>query len=131
MNDPVILEPKPRRVIRAHERPNRDAHRQFTRAMKSIGSVIGADMHALSQTILRRIRQHRHATNGGSYVLGDKAGNVYVLPIAIPTTAPLMRAHEAWLLGSYAGGPRCVFPTIDELEGDLTQHFHDLRVLAA
>jgi hypothetical protein len=131
MSDPTILEPKPRRVIRKHERPNRDAHRQFSRTMKPIGSVIGADMHVLSQAILRRIRQHRHATNGGSYVLGDQVGNVYVLPIVVPTTTLLIRVHEAWLLGTYASGLRCAFPTVDELHGDLTQHFHDLRVLAA
>jgi len=129
MTELTLLERKPRRVIRKHERPNRGAHRQLTRSMKPIGSVIGADMNVLTQTILRRIRQHRHATNGGSYVLGDQAGNVYVLPIVVPTTAPALALHENWLLGSYASGIRCSYPLEKDLKNDLIQHFHDLRVL--
>lgn len=84
------------------------------------------DMRPLIESIIKRIRRIRHQTVAGAFLLGDEDGNLYLLAEGAGTTASLVDAHMTWYVGSYGMGDAPVFPSIDDLLGDLRAHFAEL-----
>lgn len=112
------------RVIRKHARPNRTVHRQFNRACKPIGLFDHEeDMTSLADAILKRMRKNRHLSGTGSYVMGDQAGQVYVVSEGSATGMTFVDSHSAWLIGRYCSGLRGVLPMVEQVIGDLHEHF--------
>lgn len=124
----ISLEHKPPRVIRPHVRPNRTVHRQFERGMRPIGQFNhdDGDMTTLAKSILRRIRKNRHTTGAGSYLLGDEDGHVYVVAEGNSTGLGFVNRHESWHIGRYCAGLRGTLPVLEQLVGDLQEHFKGL-----
>lgn len=123
----ISLEHKPLRVIRPHVRPNRTVHRQFERGMRPIGQFNHeGDMDTLAKSILRRMRKNRHTTGAGSYLLGDEAGQVYVVAEGGSTGMGFVNRHESWHIGRYCAGLRGALPIVEQLIGDLQEHFKAL-----
>ncbi len=123
----ISLEHKPPRVIRPHVRPNRTVHRQFERGMRPIGQFNHeGDMETLAKSILRRMRKNRHTTGAGSYLLGDEDGQVYVVAEGGSTGLGFVNRHEAWHIGRYCAGLRGALPVVEQLIGDLQEHFKAL-----
>jgi hypothetical protein len=123
----ICLEHKPARVIRPHVRPNRTVHRQFERGMRPIGQFNHeGDMEPLAKSILRRMRKNRHNTGAGSYLLGDEVGQVYVVAEGGSTGMGFVNRHEPWHVGRYCAGLRGMLPALEQLIGDLQEHFKGL-----
>ncbi|NII54385.1 hypothetical protein [Luteibacter sp. SG786] len=125
----TCLEPKSRRVIRPHVRPNRTVHRQIDRKPQPIGQFNEeGDMGPLAKFILRRIRKNRHVTGAGSYLMGDEHKQVYVVAEGSSTGMVFVNRHESWHIGRYGAGIRGALPMVEQLIGDMQEHF---RMVAA
>lgn len=113
--------------IRQHVRPNRTVHRQFERGPRPIGQFThDDDMTNLAKSILRRMRKNRHNTGAGSYLLGDEVGRVYVVAEGSSTGMNFVNRCESWHVGRYCAGLRGALPMLDQLIGDLEEHFKGL-----
>jgi hypothetical protein len=94
--------------------------RVTARPLTAIGrAALYADLTPLAQRIAQRIRQNRHA-GGGSYLLADAAGQVYVLCDISGTTSTALADHPDWLAGFYTA-----VPEVAQVISDLTQAFLD------
>ena len=103
-------------------------HRQWNRALVPVCIASGqVDLHEIAELVVERIRRYRYATNAGSFVLATNEGRVFVLKEHGPTTAALIDAHPADLVGLYAAnsrdGRRGRCPDADRILGDLLDHF--------
>jgi hypothetical protein len=76
---------------------------------------------AIARRVMFRIRKNRSLTSAGSYVLMDGAGRVFVLSEGSATTEPQVDKHIRWLVGRYASGDKCVFPSMEDLLEDLME----------
>lgn len=115
-------------VIRAEARRNRTAHRQFERDVRPMGqfSEDEGDMTVLALSILRRMRKNRHTTGAGSYLLGDESSRVYVVAEGNSTGMGFVNRNEVWTVGRYCAGLRGEFPMVEQLIGDLQEHFRSI-----
>ena len=129
--DTTCLERSRSAGIRPHVRPNRTVHRQVNRDFRSIGQFTEeGDMYPLVTLILRRIRKNRHVTGAGSYLLGDELGAVYVVPEGNSTGMGFVKRNEGWTVGRYGAGLRGELPMLEQLIGDLQEHFRGRGVMA-
>ena len=118
------LERTPSTGIRPHVRPNRTVHRQLERDVRPIGLFTEEeDMSSLVKSILRRMRKNRHVTGAGSYLLGDECGKVYVVAEGNSTGMGFVKRHENWTVGRYGAGICGELPMLEQLIGDLQEHF--------
>lgn len=104
-----------------HKRPMAGPSRQYQRALQPTGRMDVHDGRALIAIILQRMRNQRHKTGAGSYVLGDPQGWIYVLAEGESTTAAVLRGREDWLVGLYS-----VPPSAEQMLGDLQEHYAHL-----
>lgn len=87
-------------------------------------------MTPLAAIIEIRIRRNRAKGNGGSYVLGDTTGAVYVVAEE-SRAARRVHTHMDWYVGSYArgeygSGVSVVCPSVLDILDDLRCHFAEL-----
>lgn len=128
----TCLEPKSKRVIRPHVRPNRTVHRQHDRTPRPIGHYDEeGDMTLLANDIARRIRKNRHTTGAGSYLMGDESGAVYVAAEGSSTGQVFIDKHMGWTIGRYGAGLTGALPMVEQLIGDLQEHFKNFSGVAA
>lgn len=121
------LERTSKKVIRPQVRPNRTVHRQFARDIRPIGHFDEeGDMHTLAKKIVRRIQTNRHATSAGSYLMGDEQHAVYVVAEGSSTGMGFINRHEPWHIGRYGAGLRGALPLVEQVIGDLQEHFKGL-----
>lgn len=85
-------------------------------------------MGPLAKFILRRIRKNRHVTGAGSYLMGDEHKQVYVVAEGSSTGMVFVNRHESWHIGRYGAGIRGALPMVEQLIGDMQEHF---RMVAA
>ena len=114
--------------VRGREPRTLSPHRQMNRAPVPVCTATAQDdLAAVAALVVVRIRHNRYATNAGSFVLATNEGRVFVLKEHGPTTAALIDAHPADLVGLYAAnsrdGRRGRCPDADRILGDLLDHF--------
>ena len=83
------------------------------------------DIDTLAVDIVRRMRAIRHTTVCGTYVYADAQGYVYVVAEICAAADRVMRKHGRFCVGLYAARAP-IFPTSDQIKGDLLQHFLNL-----
>ena len=78
-----------------------------------------------AQKVRDAICRKRELTGGGSYVLANAEGQLYVIAEGTIFAERLVRRHIAWLVGLYASNGT-VCPPIDAISDDLKAHYEDL-----
>lgn len=97
--------------------------RAFSRGMKKIGVADPErNIDFIAHDVVRRLREIRHKTYGGAYLLADQEGAVYLLAEQVPTTDQALRRHQSLLVALYT----IPIPEAEQVREDLVQHFCDI-----
>lgn len=103
--------------------------RAFAKRLLPIGqAIVGVDLWPIALDIYRRIHGIRHRTRGGTYLLADAQGFIYLLAEQSAVNERIVGEHWAHVVGLYASRrmKHMMYPTPSHLQEDLTVHFVQL-----
>lgn len=113
---------KPRAYFR---KPNVGSNRMFSRSLRPVGqAILGHEIEPLVHDICRRITGIYRRTRGGTYLLADSEGRVYLLAEEASTTDNTVRREIALLVGLYTMHGALL--SEEDLRDALIEHFNEI-----